>query len=92
MGRPRITRKLATPTRRRHEFAHALYVYVLFLFIVSVCLLILFLTSSFLLFCLSCSADILITGHTHKQEVFEYEKKYIINPGSATGAYSSFTR
>lgn len=35
--------------------------------------------------------DILITGHTHKQEVFEYEKKYIINPGSATGAYSSFT-
>jgi vacuolar protein sorting-associated protein 29 len=36
--------------------------------------------------------DILITGHTHKHEVFEYEKKYIINPGSATGAYSSFTR
>eukprot|EP00455_Lapot_gusevi_P016884 TRINITY_DN1885_c0_g1_i1.p1 TRINITY_DN1885_c0_g1~~TRINITY_DN1885_c0_g1_i1.p1 ORF type:complete len:159 (-),score=58.78 TRINITY_DN1885_c0_g1_i1:270-746(-) len=35
--------------------------------------------------------DILITGHTHKHEVFEYEKKYIINPGSATGAYSAFT-
>lgn len=24
--------------------------------------------------------DILITGHTHKTEVYEYEKKYIINP------------
>eukprot|EP01006_Ploeotia_vitrea_P004112 TRINITY_DN11386_c0_g1_i2.p1 TRINITY_DN11386_c0_g1~~TRINITY_DN11386_c0_g1_i2.p1 ORF type:complete len:192 (-),score=82.07 TRINITY_DN11386_c0_g1_i2:220-750(-) len=33
--------------------------------------------------------DILITGHTHKNEVYEYEKKYIINPGSITGAYSS---
>jgi predicted phosphodiesterase len=33
--------------------------------------------------------DILITGHTHKTEVYEYEKKYIINPGSATGAYSA---
>jgi len=33
--------------------------------------------------------DILITGHTHKNEVYEYEKKYIINPGSATGSYSS---
>ena len=35
--------------------------------------------------------DILITGHTHKTEVFELEKKYIINPGSATGAYSAFS-
>jgi len=35
--------------------------------------------------------DILITGHTHKNEVFEYEKRYIINPGSATGAFSSHT-
>lgn len=35
--------------------------------------------------------DILITGHTHKTEVYEYEKKYIINPGSATGAFSSFS-
>mmetsp|Transcript_19337 Transcript_19337/g.21646 ORF Transcript_19337/g.21646 Transcript_19337/m.21646 type:complete len:193 (+) Transcript_19337:27-605(+) len=34
--------------------------------------------------------DILITGHTHRNEVYEYEKKYIINPGSATGAYSPF--
>jgi len=32
--------------------------------------------------------DVLITGHTHKNEVYEYERKYIINPGSATGAYS----
>jgi len=35
--------------------------------------------------------DILITGHTHKNEVFEYEQRYIINPGSITGAYSPFT-
>lgn len=33
--------------------------------------------------------DILITGHTHKNDVFEYEKKYIVNPGSITGAYSA---
>ena len=32
--------------------------------------------------------DILITGHTHKFEAFEYENKFFINPGSATGAYS----
>jgi vacuolar protein sorting-associated protein 29 len=35
--------------------------------------------------------DILITGHTHKNEVFEYEGKYMVNPGSITGAYSSHT-
>eukprot|EP00823_Brevimastigomonas_motovehiculus_P009402 TRINITY_DN9067_c0_g1_i1.p1 TRINITY_DN9067_c0_g1~~TRINITY_DN9067_c0_g1_i1.p1 ORF type:complete len:201 (+),score=28.42 TRINITY_DN9067_c0_g1_i1:40-642(+) len=35
--------------------------------------------------------DILITGHTHKNEVYEYEKKYIINPGSVTGSYSAYT-
>jgi len=35
--------------------------------------------------------DILITGHTHKNEVYEYERKYLINPGSATGAYSPIT-
>merc|ERR1711916_217827 len=35
--------------------------------------------------------DILITGHTHKFKAYEYEKKVIINPGSATGAFSSFT-
>jgi len=32
--------------------------------------------------------DILITGHTHKFEAAEYENKFFINPGSATGAYS----
>lgn len=35
--------------------------------------------------------DILITGHTHKNDVYEYEKKYIINPGSVSGAYSALT-
>lgn len=35
--------------------------------------------------------DILITGHTHKFEAFEYEGKFFINPGSATGAFSGFT-
>jgi vacuolar protein sorting-associated protein 29 len=32
--------------------------------------------------------DILISGHTHKQEVYECNGKYFVNPGSATGAYS----
>lgn len=31
--------------------------------------------------------DILITGHTHKNEVNEFEGKWFINPGSITGAY-----
>ena len=35
--------------------------------------------------------DILITGHTHKNEVNEFGGKWFINPGSITGAYSSFT-
>jgi vacuolar protein sorting-associated protein 29 len=35
--------------------------------------------------------DIRIPGHTHKNEVYEYEKNYIINPGSVTGAYSAHT-
>ena len=35
--------------------------------------------------------DILVTGHTHKHEVNEYEGKWFINPGSITGAYSSIT-
>ncbi|ESN99959.1 hypothetical protein HELRODRAFT_157401 [Helobdella robusta] len=34
--------------------------------------------------------DVLVTGHTHKVEIFEQENKLFINPGSATGAYSSF--
>jgi vacuolar protein sorting-associated protein 29 len=33
--------------------------------------------------------DILISGHTHKNEVTEYEGKFFINPGSITGAYRS---
>uniref|UniRef100_A0A7S2BTX2 Vacuolar protein sorting-associated protein 29 n=1 Tax=Florenciella parvula TaxID=236787 RepID=A0A7S2BTX2_9STRA len=33
--------------------------------------------------------DILISGHTHKNEVNEYEGKWFINPGSITGAYSA---
>ncbi|OTF75023.1 Calcineurin-like phosphoesterase domain containing protein, partial [Euroglyphus maynei] len=33
--------------------------------------------------------DILITGHTHKFNAFEKDGKFFINPGSATGAYSS---
>ncbi len=35
--------------------------------------------------------DILVTGHTHQQSVRDHEGKYMINPGSATGAYSPFT-
>lgn len=31
--------------------------------------------------------DILISGHTHRNEVNEYEGKWFINPGSITGAY-----
>ena len=33
--------------------------------------------------------DILISGHTHKLEVFEKEGVFYVNPGSATGAYSA---
>lgn len=32
--------------------------------------------------------DILVSGHTHRNEVNEYENKWFINPGSITGAYS----
>jgi vacuolar protein sorting-associated protein 29 len=35
--------------------------------------------------------DILITGHTHVNEVQEYEDRWLINPGSITGAYSCMT-
>eukprot|EP00474_Spongospora_subterranea_P008815 CRZ09273.1 hypothetical protein [Spongospora subterranea] len=34
------------------------------------------------------NVDILISGHTHKQDVFEYNGKYFVNPGSATGSYT----
>ncbi|CAL8068958.1 unnamed protein product [Calicophoron daubneyi] len=30
--------------------------------------------------------DILISGHTHQLETYEYDGHYFINPGSATGA------
>jgi hypothetical protein len=42
--------------------------------------------------CQGLDVDILITGHTHKFEAFEFEGKFFINPGSATGAFSSFTK
>jgi predicted phosphodiesterase len=32
--------------------------------------------------------DILVTGHTHTFEAYEYQKKFFINPGSVTGSYS----
>ena len=36
--------------------------------------------------------DILVNGHTHKQEVVKHEGHFHINPGSITGAYSSVER
>ena len=33
--------------------------------------------------------DILISGHTHEFRTYAYEDKLLVNPGSATGAYSS---
>ncbi len=33
--------------------------------------------------------DLLIHGHTHEFSVQQYDGKYFINPGSATGAYSA---
>ncbi|RCI06321.1 hypothetical protein CU098_013500 [Rhizopus stolonifer] len=33
--------------------------------------------------------DILLTGHTHQLEVYENSGSFFVNPGSATGAYSS---
>lgn len=32
--------------------------------------------------------DILVSGHTHKFEAYEYEGRFFVNPGSATGAIS----
>ncbi|CAG8591336.1 1228_t:CDS:2 [Ambispora leptoticha] len=34
--------------------------------------------------------DILLTGHTHRFVAYDYEGKFFVNPGSATGAYSGF--
>lgn len=36
--------------------------------------------------------DILVTGHTHVYQAVKYENRLLINPGSATGAYSSSQR
>ena len=33
--------------------------------------------------------DVLISGHTHRFESYEYDNKFFINPGSATGAFST---
>ena len=35
--------------------------------------------------------DVLIHGHTHEFSVQQYDGKYFINPGSATGAYSALS-
>jgi len=35
--------------------------------------------------------DILVTGHTHQFTAYKHEGGVVINPGSATGAYSSVT-
>ena len=35
--------------------------------------------------------DILVSGHTHKYHIHNYDGKYFINPGSATGAYSALS-
>ncbi|GBG79289.1 hypothetical protein CBR_g29439 [Chara braunii] len=35
--------------------------------------------------------DILLTGHTHQFKAYKHQGRLIINPGSATGAYSSMT-
>ena len=32
--------------------------------------------------------DVLISGHTHKNEVVKHDGHYHINPGSITGAFS----
>ena len=36
--------------------------------------------------------DVLISGHTHNYESKEFQGKFFINPGSATGAYSAITK
>lgn len=32
--------------------------------------------------------DILVTGHTHQFQAYEVENRFVINPGSITGAYN----
>lgn len=36
--------------------------------------------------------DILVTGHTHEFKAFKYEDRFLINPGTATGAFSQCTK
>ncbi len=36
--------------------------------------------------------DILVSGHTHVNSIKEYDGKYFLNPGSATGAFSSISK
>ena len=36
--------------------------------------------------------DILVTGHTHQFTAYKHEGGVVINPGSATGAYSSINQ
>lgn len=38
------------------------------------------------------NCDVLITGHTHQNEVAEVDGHYHINPGSITGAYSPLSK
>ncbi|KAJ3127324.1 Vacuolar protein sorting-associated protein 29 [Nowakowskiella sp. JEL0407] len=35
------------------------------------------------------NADVLVYGHSHKFEAYEYEGRFFVNPGSATGAFSN---
>ena len=35
--------------------------------------------------------DVLIHGHTHEFGVQQYDGKYFVNPGSATGSYSALS-
>eukprot|EP01132_Coremiostelium_polycephalum_P007464 gene7464-9171_t len=37
------------------------------------------------------NVDVLITGHTHRLEVYESNGKLFVNPGSATGAFSNIS-
>ncbi|KAJ3341381.1 hypothetical protein HDU93_005017 [Gonapodya sp. JEL0774] len=32
--------------------------------------------------------DVLVSGHTHRFEAYEYEGRFFVNPGSATGAFT----
>jgi len=36
--------------------------------------------------------DLLVNGFTHQLNLDKCDEKYLVNPGSATGAYSSFTK